>query len=110
MSYDESLATRVRAVLRDEDVRVTERRMFGGLVFMVEGHMCVGVLGDELVVRVGRDAHAATVALNHARTMDFTGRPSTNMVYVAPEGVATVRDLVTWVGRGLAFVRTMPAR
>lgn len=110
MSYDEVLATRVRAALTDEGVRIAERTMFGGLVFMVDGHMCVGVLGDELIVRVGRDAYAATVALDHARTMDFTGRPSTNMVYVAADGVATEADLATWVERGLAFVGTLPAR
>ena len=102
MAYDERLAERVRRVL-DGRPGVTERRMFGGLAFMVDGHMACGVLRDELIVRVGAESDAA-LADPHARPFDFTGRPSRGMVYVAPSGVATDADLERWVARGVASV------
>jgi TfoX/Sxy family transcriptional regulator of competence genes len=77
--------------------------MFGGLAFMVDGHMACGVLRDELIVRVGAESDAA-LADPHARPFDFTGRPSRGMVYVAPSGVATDADLERWVARGIASV------
>ena len=86
MAYDEKLADRVRGLLagrRD----VTEREMFGGLTFMVGGHMCCGVNGDELIVRLRpADAEAALDRLG-ARPMDFTGRPMRGFVTVRPEGL-----------------------
>lgn len=109
MAYDETVANRVREALkgrRDLD----ERRMFGGLAFMVRGHMCCGIVGSELMVRVGADGYEQALALPHARPMDFTGRPLTGMVYVAPAGFRTAKALAGWVGRALAFVESLPAR
>lgn len=107
MAYDEALAERVRTVLEDREVR--EQKMFGGLAFMLAGHMCCGVLGDELLVRVGRDEYAAALARPGAHEMDFTGRPMRGFVVVAPEALKG-RALRTWVQRGTAFVDTLPPR
>lgn len=109
MAYDESFARRVRAALVEQgDLR--EVKMFGGLAFMVNGHMCCGVLGDELMLRVGPAQYADTLAHPHAREMDFTGRPMKGMVMVAAEGLADDAALARWVGRGLAFVSTLPPK
>jgi TfoX/Sxy family transcriptional regulator of competence genes len=102
MAYDEALANRIRDVLRDRD-DVAERKMFGGLAFMVGGRMACGVVHDDLMVRVGSDAHDDALREAHTRPMDFTGRPSRGMVYVAPAGVADDADLARWVERGVAF-------
>lgn len=103
MAYDEDLAQRIRHVLTELDAQPVEREMFGGRAFMVRGHMTVGLLGDELMVRVGKDRYDEALALPHARVMDFTGRPSTGMVMVAPPGTADDHDLRAWVRRGLDF-------
>ena len=109
MAYDQALAARIRDVLHDE-TRVIEKKMFGGLCFMVGGHMCVGVVGDELMVRVGPDAYDKEVSRKHARPMDFTGKPMKGMVYVAAPGLRTTRELSAWVGRGVKFARSLPKR
>ena len=87
MAYDEALAERIRALLAGRDA-VTERKMFGGIAFMVGGNMACGVIHDDLMVRVGPDAHDAALAEPHARPMDFAHRPMRGMVYVDPDGVA----------------------
>lgn len=110
MAYDEELADRVREALGEHDVGLSERRMFGGLAFMANGHMACGVLGDDLMVRVGKDHHEDALAQPHAREMDFTGRPSSGMVYVAPAGTRSDADLAGWVRRGLDHVATLPPR
>ena len=109
MAYDEDLAGRVRAVLAKRR-RVEEKRMFGGLTFMVGGHMCCGVLGGDLMVRVGPLAHAEAVARPQARPMDFTGKPMRGMVYVGVQGTREDADLEAWVDRGLRFVASLPAK
>jgi TfoX/Sxy family transcriptional regulator of competence genes len=103
MSYDERIATRIRALLgkrRD----VVERKMFGGLTFMVNGAMCCGVTSEALVVRVGPAEYEHALAEPHARPMNFTGRPLVGMVYVDPPGYRTAPALSRWVQRGLDFV------
>jgi TfoX/Sxy family transcriptional regulator of competence genes len=109
MAFDETLATRIRDVL-SERVEVSERRMFGGLAFMVHGHMACGIVGDTLMVRVGVDGFTAALSKPHARPMDFTGRPSRGMVYVAPAGVRTKATLRSWIEKGVAFVETLPPK
>jgi hypothetical protein len=99
MAYDENLAARVRQQLSGRD-DISERKMFGGLAFMVGDHMACGVLKDELIVRVDPDSNAAS--LPSARPFDFTGRPSRGMVYVAPGAIATEDALRGWVDRGVA--------
>jgi hypothetical protein len=109
VAYDEGLAERVRAVLGD-DPRLHEQKMFGGLAFMISGNMCVGILGDDLMVRVGRDAYDAALARPHAREMDFTGKPMRGIVFVSAAGTATRADLEAWVDRGLDFAGSLPRK
>ncbi len=108
MSYDEALATRIRSVLSERD-DVEEKRMFGGLCFMVSGAMCCGLTKTDFMVRVGPERFEAALADPHARPMDFTGRPSKGMVYVAPEGLRTPAALRRWVQRGVDFVTSPSA-
>jgi len=105
MAYDETIADRVRGVLGTRD-DVVEKKMFGGLAFMVAGHMACGVLGRDLIVRVGAEEGQEALAQPHVRPFDFTGRPSRGMVYVEPEAVASEEDLRRWIARGLAFAET----
>ena len=100
MAYDEALAGRIRAALRGRD-DVAERKMFGGIAFMVAGRMACGVIRDDLMVRVGADGHDEALSEPHTRPMDFTGRPMRGMVYVAPAGVANEGDLQRWVDRAV---------
>lgn len=109
MAYDEGLVERVRGVL-EERQDVSEKRMFGGIAFMVRGHMCVGVTDSRLMVRVGSDAHAELAGQPHARPMDFTGRPMKGFLYVAAAGVERDADLERWVGRALRYVTSLPAK
>lgn len=84
--------------------------MFGGLAFMVNGHMCCGIVGEELMVRVGPDLYQSSLAQPHTRVMDFTGKTLQGMVYVGSEGLGTERELGQWVQRGLAYVSTLPTK
>lgn len=109
MAYDERLAERVRHVLTPHR-GVSERRMFGGIAFLLRGNMCCGVLKDELIVRVGPDGYADALSRPHARPMDFTGRAIKGLVYVSRDGYRTERGLAAWVGRGVDFVSTLPKK
>lgn len=109
MAYDEKLAERVRASLAERG-DVAERKMFGGLCFLVGGNMAVGIVGSELMVRVGPEAYPSALAKPHAREMDFTGRPMRGMVYVEVAGLRSRRQLETWVGRGVAFASALPRK
>lgn len=110
MAYDHDLAHRIRELLADED-GVTERAMFGGLAFMVGGHMAVGISSTaELMVRVGPDGTDDALSRAHTRPFDMTGRPMRGWVLVAPEGFRTKRQLGAWLDRGLRFAHTLPAK
>ena len=109
MPYDESLAARVRAALADQG-ELDEKKMFGGLAFMLRGNMCCAVMREGLLVRVGRDQHAATLALPHVHEMDFTGRSMRGFVVVDSAGLAADADLSNWVRRGVEFAGTLPAK
>jgi TfoX/Sxy family transcriptional regulator of competence genes len=108
MAYDEKVADRLRAAFTrslgpTDDIE--ERKMFGGIAELVNGHMCVGVLGSELVVRARQKDAESALSRPHVRPMDFTGRPMKGWLYVAPGGFATDADLDGWVQLALAFVR-----
>src|SRR5687767_1176203 len=109
MAYDEKLAARVRDRLALEP-DVVEKKMFGGLAFTVRGHMCCGVLANDLMVRVGADAQERLLAEPHARAMDFTGRPMKGMLYVGADGTAGDAELDRWVEHGLAHARSLPPK
>ena len=106
MAYNEELADRVRKALAGRR-GLAEKKMFGGLTFMLAGNMCCGVLKDDLVVRVGPEGYAEALAEPHARRMDFTGRPMKGMVYLGPEGYRTEADLARWVKRAADFAASL---
>jgi TfoX/Sxy family transcriptional regulator of competence genes len=109
MAYDEVLADRVRQALEGR-LGLTERKMFGGIAWMLEGNMCVGVLGEDLMVRVGPDGWEDALDEPHVRPMDFTGRPLKGYVYVAPTGCASDEALLDWTRRGAEFAATLPPK
>ena len=108
MAYDEDLAERVRAVL-PAGAAVTDRQMFGGLAFMLGGHMFCGVVKDTLMVRLGPAAAEQALGQPHVRPMDFTGRPMKGMVFVDPAGLHgdTLRQ---WVDAAAGSARGLHAR
>jgi TfoX/Sxy family transcriptional regulator of competence genes len=109
VAFDEKLAERVRRLLNGER-SLEEKRMFGGLAFMVNGHMCCGVLNKDLVLRVKPEDYEKAIARPHARPMDFTGRPMRGLLYVSPAGLRSARDLGAWVQRSLRFVSSLPPK
>ena len=109
MAYDERLADRVRAALDGQD-GLGERKMFGGLAFMLNGNMCCGVVKNDLMIRVGPDAYDDALSQPGARPMDFTSRPMRGMVYVSQKSMADDNALATWVERGAAFAMSLPAK
>ena len=108
MPYDEKLVERVRGVLAGKAFE--ERKMFGGLTFMLQGNMCCGVEGDRLMVRVGTEKYDEALGQKHAQLMDFTGRPMKGFVFVGPEGLASDGELENWVQRGVDFALSLPAK
>jgi TfoX/Sxy family transcriptional regulator of competence genes len=109
MPYNESLADRIREALAHRS-ELTEKKMFGGLSFMLGGHMCCGVVRDDLVVRVGPDGYDEALGRPHARPMDFTGRPLKGMVYVGIEGLGRDEQLEFWLEQALSFVLSLPPK
>ena len=109
MAYDEQLAARVRSAL-DGQKGLGERKMFGGLAFMVHGNMVCGVEGDRLMVRVGPDRYEEALSRPHAAPMDFTGRPMKGFVFVVPTGTSTETALKTWVQMGVQFALSLPPK
>jgi TfoX/Sxy family transcriptional regulator of competence genes len=108
MVYDIDLAARVRAVLPTGEP-VTEQKMFGGLAFMLGGHMFCGVVKDSLMVRLGPEAADRALAEPHVRPMDFTGRPMSGMVFVEPAGLAGLA-LQSWVRDAADYARGLPPK
>ena len=109
MAFDEILASRIRKALAKQ-AAVTEKKMFGGVAFMLGGHMCCGVEKANLVVRVHPEEYQQAVAEPHARPMDFTGRPLRGFVYVSPAGYETDEALDTWLGRAVRFASSLPPK
>jgi TfoX N-terminal domain len=110
MAYDEELAHRIRELLADEH-GLTEKAMFGGLAFLLDGNMSVGIASrGGLMVRVGADATDDALARPHTRIFDMGARPMAGWILVDPAGLATKRQLGAWVRRGVAFARTLPPK
>ena len=109
MTYDEGLAQRVREVLAVEP-GLTEKRMFGGIAFMLDGNMACAVSNDELMVRVGADGADALTAQPGVRISDMAGRPMKGWVLVSANATAEDEDLAGWVGRGVTFARSLPPK
>ena len=108
MAYDEVAAHRVRELITAHNP--VEKRMFGGIAFMIGGNMSVGVNKEHLMVRVGPDGHDEAISLPHARIMDFTGKPMRGWIIVEPPGYASDDDLAGWVKRGVDFARSLPPK
>jgi TfoX/Sxy family transcriptional regulator of competence genes len=109
MSYDEGMAQRLREALAHR-TDVVEKRMFGGIAFMLSGHMCCGVVDDTLMARVGPGQYQEALALPHAREMDFTGRPMRGFVFVDAEGLESDEELAGWVRRCQDYVDRLPPK
>lgn len=109
MAHDAQLAERIRKVLAHRR-GVTERKMFGGICFMVNGNMSCGVAGDDLMLRLGNEGAARALEDRHTRPMDFTGRPMKSMVFMAPAGVQSDGALKSWVDRSVGFARSLPPK
>ena len=109
MAFDETLAARLRDALVGT-TGVTEKAMFGGKAFLLDGNMLVGVIQNELVARVGPERFEAAVARNGARPFDFSGRPMSGWVMVGPEGCQTDASLNAWIEEALGYVRTLPRK
>lgn len=108
MAYDDRLADRVRELL-SEWTDITERRMFGGLTFMVGGHLCCGINSDELILRLGPEAEETALRAPHARPMDFTRRAMRGFVTIAPDGLKG-RSLDSWVTQAIAHAESHPPK
>ena len=109
MPFNENLVSRIRAYFKGrEDVR--ERKMFGGIAFMVGGHMCVGVAGDDLMARVGPEKYQQSLNKKHVRHMDFTGKPLTGFVFVSPDGIKSRPMLERWIALCESFVFSLPPK
>lgn len=109
MAYDEKLAGRVRRLLSRKPA-FSERKMFGGLCFLLRGRMCCGVHGAELIVRVTPADQPAALAKPHVRAFDLTGRPMKGFVIVRPRGFATNSALRGWIAYGMRVTDTLPAK
>ena len=109
MPFDEGVAQRLREVFADR-TDVVEKKMFGGIAFMVSGNMCCGVIGDELMARVGPEQYTKVLKEPYVREMDFTGKPMKGFVYVGVHGFATDADLESWVGCCEQFVSKLPPK
>ncbi|MEW6044778.1 MAG: TfoX/Sxy family protein [Thermoproteota archaeon] len=106
MVYDEKLAERVRESLKRKK-GITEKKMFGGIAFLLNGKMFCGIIKNDLVVRTGPQYYQKALAKRHARTMDFTGKPMKGFVYVGYDGCKTEKTLSEWVDTGLRYVGTL---
>jgi TfoX/Sxy family transcriptional regulator of competence genes len=109
LTYDEGLAERLRDVLADEP-DLSEIKMFGGLCFTIRGNMLCGIVHDDLMLRVGPDAHEDALSQPHTRPMDFAHRPMVGMIYVGPEGCVEDADLKRWTELALQFAGSLPAK
>jgi hypothetical protein len=109
MSFDEGLAQRVRESLGSRPL-LTERRMFGGLAFLLDGKMVVGISGAKLMARVGVERYQDALALPHVREMNFTGKPMKGYVYIDPPGLTEDSDLAAWVSWCAGYVASLPAK
>lgn len=109
MAFDEGLADRIRRVLSAER-GVTEKRMFGGLAFLWNGHMVCGVVKSNLMLRLGEDGVVSALRKPHTLPMDFTGKPMKSMLYVDAPGLDSDDALEAWIQSAVRFVSTLPPK
>ena len=109
MAYNQGLADDVRAHLGTRP-DLSEREMFGGIAFLLNGNMAVGVSGNDLMVRVGKEAHDDAVSRPGARVFDMSSRPMKGWILVSADGLSSEEDLEGWIGRGVAFAESLPPK
>jgi TfoX/Sxy family transcriptional regulator of competence genes len=109
MAYDEALAQRIRAALPDV-TGLTEKKIFGGIGFLIHGNMACGVNGNDLMVRISPDSNEAAIAKPHVRVFDMTGRPMKGWILVDSAGIQSAEDLQSWLRQGVAFAQSLPAK
>lgn len=109
MAFDESLAGGIRDVLAHR-LDIEEKKMFGGLGFLLNGNMLVGVWKDSLIVRIGPDAYEDALREPHVKEFDITGKPMKGWIMVEPEGVEQEDQLKNWIERATMFVKTLPSK
>jgi hypothetical protein len=102
MAYDERLANRIREILVDQPV-IEEKQMMGGLAFMVNNKMCVGVIKEDMMARIDPDIFEEAIEKHGCRPMDFTGKLMKGWVFISPEGIDNVKDLEYWIDLALDF-------
>ena len=102
MAYNEKLVDRIREALVDTP-KTLEKYMFGGVCFMVNNKMCLGVVKDEMMCRINPEVQESALERNGCRTMDFTGKPMKGYVFVSEEGIKTNKDFLYWINLSLAF-------
>lgn len=103
MAYSEFLADRIRVSLKEKKVPYEEKKMMGGITFMVYGKMCIGIIKENLMARIDPDIYSDVLTKKGCREMDFTGRPMKGFVFVEPEGIDMDDDLDYWIGLALEY-------
>ena len=109
MAFDEALAERIRKALARKK-GITEKKMFGGVGFLLNGNMCVGIWKESLIVRLDPDQYEDALKEAHVSEFNITGRSMKGWVLVGPQGVATDTELKEWIGRAVKFVGTLPEK
>ncbi len=109
MAYDEALAERIRDHL-DDNPDILEKKMFGGIAFMYRGNMAVGVSKDELMVRVGEEAHEESLDRPGVRIFDLSGKRMRGWILVAPSSIASDARLASWIDTGIAYAGSLPPK
>jgi hypothetical protein len=109
MAFDEKLADRIREQLGSRRGLV-EKKMFGGIAFLLNGNMCCGVNGNDLIVRLAPERTDEALSRRHTRMFDLTGRPMKGWILVQPAGLKTKAALARWVHLGVDFAVTLPAK
>jgi TfoX/Sxy family transcriptional regulator of competence genes len=109
VAYDEALAIRIRSLV-GASPGVTERKMFGGIAFMVNGNMFAGIIRDDLMARVGKSNYDSALQRPGTRLMDFAGRPMTGMVFVEPGAIESDKELSRWLDECLRYALALKAK
>lgn len=109
MAYNERLAERIRGYFKRQR-GVEEKRMFGGLRFMLNGHMCCGIEKDRLMVRVASERYETLLKKPHACEMDFTGKPLKGLLFISERGYRTAAGLTRWLDEAVMFVKAKPPK
>lgn len=109
MVYSEALADRIRLALHGRR-QISEKKMFGGVAFLLRGNLLVGVWRSSLIVRLGPDPAAEALQQPHVREFDVTGRPMKGWIMVEPDGLESNRELAAWIEKAYEFVETLPAK